>query len=332
MSAKNTPATTTAAPATSASAQRAAPSSGLSAADAAAAAAGGAAGDAQAAAVAGSAGLAAAVLPGGQVLAVEGSAWLQVPGQAPQPLSAGANVPPGAVMLAAADAVVRLSRPQSVGAKMAAKSGLDKLIADFDKGTGDTATAAGVAGGDETTAEGGLRVDRVSEATTTAGLGTNGSGSGSNGAEFPTAGTAGGTPDGTTPTTPPNIVLDNPGLTGDATPRISGSTDLAPGSLVTVTVTDANGQVQVITATVGSDGRFAVDTAPLPDGNFSVNVQAENTTVTTGGTVDTTPPTLRLDPVAITGDNTPAITGQSNLPPAARCRSPWWTRWAAARS
>uniref|UniRef100_UPI0037BE9C30 Ig-like domain-containing protein n=1 Tax=Ideonella sp. TaxID=1929293 RepID=UPI0037BE9C30 len=303
MSAQNTPATT-AAPA---NAQRVLPQVAAAAAEAAASAN-------PAVTVAGQTGLAAAVLPGGQVLAVEGSAWLQVPGQAPQPLSAGAAVPPGAVMLAAADAVVRLSRPQSVGAKAAAKGGLDKLIADFDKGVGDTATAAGVAGGDETTAEGGLRVDRISEATTTAGLGTNGSGTGSTGAEFPTAGTAGGTPDGTTPTTPPNIVLDNPGLTGDATPRISGSTDLAPGSLVTVTVTDTNGQVQVITATVGSDGRFAVDTAPLPDGNFSVNVQAENTTVTTGGTVDTTPPTLRLDPVAITGDNTPAISGQSNLP------------------
>ncbi|TDM08487.1 MAG: hypothetical protein C4K60_03320 [Ideonella sp. MAG2] len=252
--------------------------------------------------------LAAAVVAGGQVVELEGFAMMQVPGQEPQALSTGATVPPGAVLLTAIDAVVRLSKAQNAAAKASADR-LNKVIADLDKGTGDAATAAGVTGGDETTAEGGLRVDRVSESTNPS---SKPSQTQDPGGSAPA--TSLSPSDTDTPTGTASIYLDNPGLTNDATPRLSGSTTLPPGTLLSITVTDSQGQVQIITTAVGADGRFEANTAALPDGVFKVNVQAQGSSVSSQGTVDTTPPTLRLDAASLTNDSTPTISGQSDLP------------------
>ncbi|MGR3983634.1 Ig-like domain-containing protein, partial [Pseudoalteromonas sp. 1181_04] len=59
--------------------------------------------------------------------------------------------------------------------------------------------------------------------------------------------------------------------TNDSTPTITGSSDEI-GGLVSITVTDANGTVQTLTATVLADGTWSVDIpTPLAEGAFQVD-------------------------------------------------------------
>ncbi|MAP22243.1 MAG: hypothetical protein CL582_15030, partial [Alteromonadaceae bacterium] len=104
------------------------------------------------------------------------------------------------------------------------------------------------------------------------------------------------------------------------TPVISGQTDQPPGSDVTVTITDANGDTQVVTGEVADDGSFTVTAPELPEGDYTVDVTvvdaAGNTTTSTqSGTVDTTAPTLNVTPVDSGTGNTPVISGQTDQPP-----------------
>nr|WP_270673786.1 retention module-containing protein [Aeromonas sp. QDB41] len=95
---------------------------------------------------------------------------------------------------------------------------------------------------------------------------------------------------------PPVITVSAPDNTNDTTPTITGTTDAAAGSTVTLLVTDANGNQQTLITTVNPDGTFSVDvTTPLVDGSYTVTASvtdpAGNTgTATDDGSVDSTAP------------------------------------------
>ena len=122
-------------------------------------------------------------------------------------------------------------------------------------------------------------------------------------------------------TTAPTVTLDAQGTGNDTTPTISGTTDLPAGESVTLTVTDANGDAQTVTATVQPDGTFSADVpAEMAEGNFTVDAAATDAagntgTASTSGTVDTTAPTVTLDPQGTGNDTTPTISGTTDLPP-----------------
>jgi VCBS repeat-containing protein len=108
--------------------------------------------------------------------------------------------------------------------------------------------------------------------------------------------------------TPPMVTTTAPALTNDATPPITGTTDLPPGSTVTLTITDANGSTQVVTAEVQPDGTYATQPAqPLPDGAYTVVATATDpagntATDNAGGVVDASiSASIALD--AVTADN-----------------------------
>ncbi|MFY8329166.1 beta strand repeat-containing protein, partial [Pseudoalteromonas sp. ZZD1] len=107
--------------------------------------------------------------------------------------------------------------------------------------------------------------------------------------------------------------------TNDTTPTISGTSDEL-GATVTLTVTDANGDEQTLIATVLGDGSWSVEVpTALAEGSFevtaSVTDDAGNTSsdTETGGVIDTIAPTVSIDAPALTNDNTPLVTGTSDL-------------------
>ncbi|WP_334036445.1 BapA/Bap/LapF family large adhesin [Alteromonas macleodii] len=120
--------------------------------------------------------------------------------------------------------------------------------------------------------------------------------------------------------TSPLVNLDAQGSTNDTTPTISGNTDQAPGSSVSITVTDSAGNTQTFDAIVENDGTFSVDVpAELADGNFTVTATVTDDagnqdSASTQGNIDTAAPTLSLDPQDIGNDTTPLISGTTDLP------------------
>ncbi|MCQ8849646.1 Ig-like domain-containing protein [Alteromonas stellipolaris] len=125
-------------------------------------------------------------------------------------------------------------------------------------------------------------------------------------------------------TAAPTVTLDAQGLTNDATPTISGTTDLAAGNTVSISVTDSQGNTQTFTATVQANGSFSADVpVDLAEGDYTIEVTAtddagnQNTAIDNNGSVDTTPPIINLDPVASGNDATPILSGTTNLPEGA---------------
>ena len=125
-------------------------------------------------------------------------------------------------------------------------------------------------------------------------------------------------------TAAPTVTLDAQGLTNDATPTISGTTDLAAGNTVSISVTDSQGDTQTFTATVQGNGSFSADVpVDLAQGDYTVEVTAtddagnQNTAIDNNGTVDTIPPVINLDPVASGNDATPILSGTTDLPEGA---------------
>jgi len=121
------------------------------------------------------------------------------------------------------------------------------------------------------------------------------------------------------------LTVDAPDNTNDTTPTITGRTELVPGSVITLTITDSAGLVQTVSTTVQGDSSFAVDVpAPLGEGNYTVVANGVDAAGNTGsgsdnGSVDSIAPTLtaQLDPASdsgtkgdgITNDQTPTISG-----------------------
>ena len=66
------------------------------------------------------------------------------------------------------------------------------------------------------------------------------------------------------------VTVSAPDNTPDTTPTITGTTDVPPGSTVTVVVTDNGGKTQTLTGTVQPDGSYSVTpTTPLVEGPYT---------------------------------------------------------------
>ncbi|TMP41206.1 Ig-like domain-containing protein, partial [Pseudoalteromonas sp. S1650] len=116
----------------------------------------------------------------------------------------------------------------------------------------------------------------------------------------------------------PELTVSVATLTNDTTPTISGTTDMGQGTVINVTVQDANGDSQSFTATVQSDQTWSVDVpAELADGTFTVTASVRDqvgnlTTEQTTGVLDSIAPTLSVNAIGGTSEARPTISGSSN--------------------
>ncbi len=108
-------------------------------------------------------------------------------------------------------------------------------------------------------------------------------------------------------------------LTNDATPTMDGTSDVTPGTIVTITVAG-----QTLMAVVQSAGTWNITPTPLSDGTYTVAValvdEAGNPGVASQMlTVDTLAPVVAITggANALTNNPTPTISGTSNEPGAA---------------
>ncbi|MEH8230561.1 retention module-containing protein, partial [Aeromonas veronii] len=121
--------------------------------------------------------------------------------------------------------------------------------------------------------------------------------------------------------TPPTISVVAPDNTNDTTPTLTGTTDAPVGSIVTLLVTDTNGNQQTLTAIVTPSGTFTVDVVtPLAEGSYTVTATVTDPAGNTGsatdsGSVDVTAPAITVDAPDNTNDTTPTITGTTNAVP-----------------
>ncbi|MDN3381958.1 Ig-like domain-containing protein [Pseudoalteromonas sp. APC 3358] len=119
-------------------------------------------------------------------------------------------------------------------------------------------------------------------------------------------------------TTAPIVTINALGDTSDTTPTISGTVSGEPaGSTVTLTVTDANGELQTITAQVIADGSWTAEvSAALAEGSYSVDASISDSagnegTASASGTIDTSALTITIDIIGETNDQTPQINGDT---------------------
>ncbi|TFD11757.1 adhesin, partial [Cryobacterium sp. TMT1-2-2] len=117
-------------------------------------------------------------------------------------------------------------------------------------------------------------------------------------------------------TTKPSLaIIAGSTLINDSTPTISGTTDAANGTVVTVTVAD-----QTLSATV-FDGAWSVTAGALSDGNHLVSAvvtdpAGNSQTATQAYSVDTVAPIVSISggSALTNADTTPTISGTSNAP------------------
>ena len=120
----------------------------------------------------------------------------------------------------------------------------------------------------------------------------------------------------TVDTTPPTVTITGgpTRLTNDPTPTITGTTDAAPATTITVTVAG-----QTLTALVQIGGTWNVTPTSVADGPHVVTVSVTDAAGNLGSTtqaltVDTTPPTVTITGGAsvATNDPTPTISGTTD--------------------
>ena len=105
------------------------------------------------------------------------------------------------------------------------------------------------------------------------------------------------------------------GLTNNPQPVISGTSENLVGQTVTVTVTDANGNTQVVTVVVQPDGTFVTPPLdPLPDGPITVDVVAldpngDPVSDNIGASIDTVAPVVTIDTLTDSAIQNVLITG-----------------------
>ena len=128
---------------------------------------------------------------------------------------------------------------------------------------------------------------------------------------------------GSVDTTPPLVAINDFADSNDTTPTFSGTTsDVAPGSLVSVLVTDANGESQTLTAVVSEDGTWQVGaTQAVAEGDFTITATvtdaAGNEASDTGtGTIDLSAPIIAINAIPDSADTTPTISGSVQNVPA----------------
>jgi hypothetical protein len=120
-------------------------------------------------------------------------------------------------------------------------------------------------------------------------------------------------------TVPPVLTLNGgpTETTNDPTPTISGSSDVAPGTVVRVAVDS-----QTLSALVQSTGAWNVATAALADGTHTVTAAVTDpagnqTTASQAVTVDTVAPAVSINggANALTDDATPTVSGTAQVAP-----------------
>jgi hypothetical protein len=116
----------------------------------------------------------------------------------------------------------------------------------------------------------------------------------------------------------PVVTLDGgaSAATNDPTPTISGTSDVAPGTIVHVAV-----GAQTLTALVQADGTWNITPHALPDGTHTVTASVTDPAGNPGTnsqalTIDTTAPGLSITggATALTNDATPDISGTAAVP------------------
>ena len=121
-------------------------------------------------------------------------------------------------------------------------------------------------------------------------------------------------------TTAPVITVDAPDNTSDNTPLISGTTDAPAGSIVSITVTDSQGSVQTVSASVGADGRYSVEVPKaLAEGRYTAEAAVKDPAGNEGkasdnGSIDITAPVISVDIPEVSRDTTPTISGKTDVP------------------
>ena len=116
-------------------------------------------------------------------------------------------------------------------------------------------------------------------------------------------------------TTAPVITVDAPDNTSDNTPLISGTTDAPAGSIVSITVTDSQGSVQTVSASVGADGRYSVEVPKaLAEGRYTAEAAVKDPAGNEGkasdnGTIDTTAPIVNAPGHSVEEASSAAIKG-----------------------
>ncbi|WP_137167923.1 Ig-like domain-containing protein [Salinimonas lutimaris] len=136
----------------------------------------------------------------------------------------------------------------------------------------------------------------------------------------PAGNQASATSSGEVDTTAPDISLDAQASGNDATPPITGNTNLTSGNTVSIIVTDSAGNSQTFDATVQPDGTFSADVpADLAQGNYSVTATAidaagNSASATTNGSINLNAPSLTIDASPVTNDLTPSVSGSTDLP------------------
>ncbi len=116
----------------------------------------------------------------------------------------------------------------------------------------------------------------------------------------------------------PVVTLDGEpsATTNDSTPTIAGTSDVAPGTTVQVTV-----HAQTLTALVQTGGFWNVTTAALPDGAHTVTASVTDPAGNPGTdsqslTIDTAAPGISITggSAVLTNDATPVISGTADVP------------------
>ncbi|TMP10401.1 hypothetical protein CWC11_02950, partial [Pseudoalteromonas sp. S3178] len=116
----------------------------------------------------------------------------------------------------------------------------------------------------------------------------------------------------------PALTVTVDALSNDATPVISGVTDMDEGTEIKLTVVDSAGQSQEFTAIVQANGGWSVEVpTELSQGQYTVTAEVRDdvgnlTTEQAQGEIDSIAPTLSVNPIDTTADTTPIISGTSD--------------------
>ena len=116
-------------------------------------------------------------------------------------------------------------------------------------------------------------------------------------------------------TTAPVITVDAPDNTSDNTPLISGTTDASAGSIVSITVTDSQGSVQTVSASVDADGRYSVEVPKaLAEGRYTAEAAVKDPAGNEGkasdnGSIDTTAPIVNAPGHSVEEASSAAVKG-----------------------
>ncbi|WP_024609576.1 Ig-like domain-containing protein, partial [Pseudoalteromonas sp. TB64] len=135
--------------------------------------------------------------------------------------------------------------------------------------------------------------------------------------------TAQDTETGTVDISAPVISIDNFIDSNDTTPTFSGTTtDVEPGSLVSVLVTDANGDSQTLTVVISNDGSWQVGaTQDIAEGEFTITATTTDAagniaSDTDTGIIDLSAPIVIINTLDESSDTTPNISGSVQNVPA----------------